>query len=170
MFSKRTIAYRALDIKKYGRNRGIAWLARHRTPTQAAKSMRCLGKVPTPSRTSPVRDPAHDTGAMRNVTSTEAPNLFTPELFDGTESLDIVVAGAEKSPEILARDFVQWCWSFGTTSIIARTSRIFASGCGTKSWTRRRLKRKRSLLEARRLFLKKVEQAVRKADVPKVKD
>ena len=70
--------------------------------------------VPNPSRTSPVRDPAHDTGAMRNVTSTEAPSLFTPELFDGTESLDIVVAGAEKSPEILARNFVRWCWSFGT--------------------------------------------------------
>ena len=39
-------------------------------------------------------------GLCANATSTEAPSLFTPELFDGTESLDIVVAGAEKSPEM----------------------------------------------------------------------
>ena len=107
---------------------------------------------------------------MRNATSTEAPNLFTPELFDGTESLDIVVAGAEKSPEILARNFVRWCWSFGTEF---RNSPDITN---LRSWLRNEkldpsaAEEVEILLEARRLFLKRVEQAVRKADVPKNKD
>ena len=107
---------------------------------------------------------------MRNATSTDAPNLFTPELFDGTESLDIVVAGAEKSPEILARNFVRWCWSFGND--FHNSPDI----TNLRSWLRKEQISPSSseedeiLVEARRLYLKRVEQAVRKADVPKGKD
>jgi hypothetical protein len=107
---------------------------------------------------------------MRHVTPIETPSLFSPELLDTTDSLDIVAQSAEKSPEILARDFVRWCWSFGDEF---RNSPDITN---LRFWLRRKKLRPSSteeeqiLAEARRLFLKKVELAVRKADVPKDKD
>ena len=107
---------------------------------------------------------------MRHATPIETPRLFTPELLDGTDSLDIFAEGAEKSPEILARDFIRWCWSFG--SEFHNSPDI----TNLRFWLRKGKMRPSSaeedeiLGEARRLFLKKVEQVVRKADVPKDKD
>ena len=107
---------------------------------------------------------------MRNATPIETPSLFTPELLTGTDSLDVVAEGAEKSPEILARNFVRWCWSFGSEF---RNSPDITN---LRSWLQKGsvqpslVEEEEILVEARRLFLKKVEQAVRKADVPKDKD
>ena len=107
---------------------------------------------------------------MRHVTPIEPPSLFSPELLDGTDSLDIVPQSAEKSPEFLARDFVRWCWSFGNEF---RNSPDITN---LRFWLRRGKvspssdEEEEILAEARRLFLKKVALAVRKADVPKDKD
>ena len=107
---------------------------------------------------------------MRHVTPIDTPMLFSPELLDATDTLDIVPQSAEKSPEILARDFVRWCWSFG------REFRNSPDITNLRFWLRRGKLRPSSqeeeeiLVEARRLFLKRVVLAVRKADVPKDKD
>ena len=106
---------------------------------------------------------------MRHAPPLETPSLFTPELLDGSESLD-VVATPEKSTDAIAREFVRWCWSFGTEF---RNSPDITN---LRSWLRNEkldpsaAEEVEILLEARRLFLKRVEQAVRKADVPKNKD
>lgn len=106
---------------------------------------------------------------MRHATSLASPSLFTPELLDGAESLEIA-ATEEKAANVLAREFVSWCWSFGSDF---RNSPDITN---LRSWLRKGeaqsspSEEAEILVEARRLFLKKVEQAVRKADVPKAKD
>jgi hypothetical protein len=106
---------------------------------------------------------------MRHATPLETPSLFTPELLNGSESTD-VVASPEKSTDAIARDFVRWCWSFG--SDFHNSPDI----TNLRSWLRKghlspsASEEEEILVEARRLFLKRVEQAVRKADVPKGKD
>ena len=106
---------------------------------------------------------------MRHVTPLDTPSLFTPELLNGNESLD-VVSSPEKSTDVHARDFVRWCWSFGND--FHNSPDI----TNLRSWLRKgqlspsASEEEEILAEARRLFLKKVEQAVRKADVPKDKD
>jgi hypothetical protein len=106
---------------------------------------------------------------MRHATPLETPSLFTPELLDGAQSLD-VVASPEKSTDVMARDFIQWCWSFG--SDFHNSPDI----TNLRSWLRKgqldpsASEEDEILVEARRLYLKRVEQAVRKADVPKDKD
>ena len=105
---------------------------------------------------------------MRHATPLEAPSLFTPELL-GNESLNIVQSD-EKSTDVLARQFVQWCWSFGSDF---RNSPDINN---LRSWFRKGelspsvSEEEEILVEARRLYLKRVEQVVRKADVPKDKD
>lgn len=99
----------------------------------------------------------------------QGPSLFTPELLDSVEPLEIV-APEEIGADILARDFVRWCWSFGSDfhnspDITNLRSWIRKRGTGLASSEEAEV-----LVEARRLFLKKVEQALRKADVPKDKD
>lgn len=107
---------------------------------------------------------------MRHATPIETPSLFTSELLTGTDAIDVVSESAEKTPEILARNFVRWCWSFG--SEFHNSPDIN----NLRFWLRKEQVRSSAseegeiLEEARRLFLKKVEQAVRKADVPKNKD
>jgi len=106
---------------------------------------------------------------MRHAPPLETPSLFTPELLNGNESLD-VIASPEKSTDVIARDFVQWCWSFGNDF---RNSPDITN---LRSWLRKgetnpsASEEEEILAEARRLFLKRVEQAIRKADVPKDKD
>jgi len=106
---------------------------------------------------------------MRHATPLETPSLFTPELLDGTQSLDIV-ASPEKSTDVMARDFIRWCWSFG--SDFHNSPDI----TNLRSWLRKgqlepsASEEEEILVESRRLYLKRVEQAVRKADVPKDKD
>ena len=106
---------------------------------------------------------------MRHVTPLDTPSLFTPELLNGNESLDVVTS-PEKSTDAHARDFVRWCWSFGND--FHNSPDI----TNLRSWLRKgqlspsASEEEEILVEARRLFLKKVEQAVRKADVPKDKD
>lgn len=97
---------------------------------------------------------------MRNVT----PSLF-PELLTGSESVH-VPEEIEGKPETLARGFVRWCWSFG------RDFRNSPDITNLRFWLRKMkatpspAEEEQILEEARHVFLKKVEQAVRKADVP----
>jgi hypothetical protein len=106
---------------------------------------------------------------MRHAPPLETPSLFTPELLDGNESLD-VIASPEKSTDVIARDFVRWCWSFGNDF---RNSPDITN---LRSWLQKgetnpsASEEDEILVEARRLFMKRVEQAIRKADVPKAKD
>ena len=106
---------------------------------------------------------------MRNVTSAGTPSLFTPDLFAAPEKAEEPVR-AERDAGHSARDFVRWCWSFGSDF---RNSPDITN---LRFWLQKnRIEFSESeedeiLAEARRLFLKKVEQAVRKADVPKESD
>jgi hypothetical protein len=106
---------------------------------------------------------------MRHVTPLETPSLFTAELLNGNESID-VVESTQKSTDVLAHDFVLWCWSFGND--FHNSPDI----TNLRSWLRKgqlspsASEEEEILVEARRLFLKRVAQAVRKADVPKDKD
>jgi hypothetical protein len=106
---------------------------------------------------------------MRHAISLENPSLFTPELLNGSESIH-VAAPDEKPTDVLAREFVRWCWSFGgefhNSPDITNLRFWFRKGMLDPSAS----EEEEILVEARRLFLKKVEQAVRKADVPKDKD
>jgi hypothetical protein len=105
---------------------------------------------------------------MRHATSMQSPNLFTPELLNGAEPLEIVAQ--ESAADVIAREFVRWCWNVG--SGFHNSPDI----TNLRFWLRKRETPLASseegeiLVEARRLFLKKVEQALRKADVPKDKD
>ena len=105
---------------------------------------------------------------MRHATPIETPSLFTPELLTDA-SVENVVEN-EKSSAAIARDFVRWCCSFGNDF---RNSPDITN---LRVWMRQgsmdpsSSEEEEILAEARRLFLKKVEQAVRKADVPKEKD
>jgi hypothetical protein len=104
---------------------------------------------------------------MRHVTPVPTPSLF-PELLSGNEP----VTAVEETPERpdLAPGFVRWCWSFGgdfrnspdITNLRFWLQKVKATPSPNEE--------EEILEEARRLFLKKVEQAVRKADVPKDKD
>jgi len=106
---------------------------------------------------------------MRHETPLEAPSLFTAELLNGNGSFD-VVSSPEKASDAMARDFVRWCWSFGNdfhnspdiTNLRSWLQKGHLSPSGSEEGE--------ILVEARRLFLKRVEQAVRKVDVPKDKD
>jgi len=101
---------------------------------------------------------------MRNASRVETPSLFTPELLVGNESPG-QTEGREQTPSALARDFVQWCWGVGgdfhnspdITNLRYWLESVAASPSPSEEGE--------ILVEARRLFLKKVEQAVRKADV-----
>ena len=106
---------------------------------------------------------------MRHPTPLETPSLFTPELLNGNDSIE-VVESREKSTDVLARDFVRWCWSFGSDFRNSPDITNLRSWLGKGNLTPSASDEEEILVEARRLFLKKVEQAVRKADVPKDKD
>ena len=108
---------------------------------------------------------------MRHAPPEQTPNLFTPELLQGSESPEPQYEERiERSPEAVASGFVRWCWSFGADfhnspdinnlRFWLRKSKVSPSDSEEEE----------ILAEARRLFLKKVDQAVRKADVPKDKD
>jgi hypothetical protein len=105
---------------------------------------------------------------MRNATSIESPNLFTAELLNGNATVEDPVESTQQS--VYARDFVRWCCSFGNEF---RNSPDITN---LRNWMRKEgidptaSEEEGILMEARRLFLKKVEQAVRKVDVPKDKD
>lgn len=106
---------------------------------------------------------------MRHETSAETPSLFTPELLTGGQAVENNIESSETSAATLARDFVRWCCSFGNDF---RNSPDITN---LRVWMRNgemnaSSEEEEILAEARRLFLKKVEQAVRKADVPKDKD
>jgi hypothetical protein len=107
---------------------------------------------------------------MRNATPLETPSLFTPELVSANEPVDTFIGQAEKPSVATAQDFVRWCCSFGGDF---RNSPDITN---LRVWLRKEnhdpssSEEEEILAEARRLFLKKVEQAVRKADVPKDKD
>jgi len=106
---------------------------------------------------------------MRHAPPIETPSLFTPEILTG-EPVEDFVDSNEKSSAALSRDFVRWCCSFGNDF---RNSPDITN---LRVWMRKEniipssSEEEEILAEARRLFLKKVEQAVRKADVPKEKD
>jgi hypothetical protein len=107
---------------------------------------------------------------MRHALRVETPSLFPPELVESQESSDALVERTERSSELRARDFVGWCWSFGSDfhnspdiTNLRYWMRKFQYSFSPED-------EDEILVEARRLYLKKVEQAVRKADVPKDKD
>ena len=103
---------------------------------------------------------------MRNITSVDPPNLFTPDLFKAEES-----ALVDESPSgILAREFVQWCWGVGDGFHNSPDVTNLQFWLQKNQSSPSRVQEEEILVEARRLFLKKVGQAVRKADVSKAAD
>ena len=117
-------------------------------------------------RTSPVLRRVDHIWAMRNITSVDPPNLFTPDLFKESEP----AVSAESSSGVRARDFVQWCWGVGDGFHNSPDLTNLQYWLQKNKHNPSQPEEKEILAEARRLFLKKVEQAVRKADVPKGTD
>jgi hypothetical protein len=76
----------------------------------------------------------------------------------------------ESTSGALARDFVRWCWGvaddFHNSPDITNLQFWLQKSEGKAT----RVEEDEILAEARRLYLKKVEQSVRKADVSKVAD
>jgi len=103
---------------------------------------------------------------MRNITSVDPPNLFTVGLMNDAEP----AVSAESSSALLARDFVQWCWGVGDDFHNSPDITNLQFWLQKSHINQSQAKEDEILVEARRLFLKKVEQAVRKADVSKVAD
>jgi hypothetical protein len=103
---------------------------------------------------------------MRNITSVDPPNLFTPNLVTDVQP----AVSPESTSGSLARDFVRWCWGvsedFHNSPDISNLQFWLQKSKGQAT----RVEEDEILVEARRLYLKKVEQSVRKADVPKVAD
>jgi len=89
---------------------------------------------------------------MRNDLTVDTPSLFSPE-----------VIAAETPAGNHAREFVRWCWSLGDNF------RNSPDATNFQFWMKRaKVKISKSeesevLSEARRLFMKKVEQHVRRA-------
>jgi hypothetical protein len=104
---------------------------------------------------------------MRNLSTTETPSLFGTDLPVESEP---PIEREEKTSAKIARDFVRWCCSVGSNF------RNSPDVTNLRTWmNRHKITASASdegeiLLEARRLFIKKIEQAVRKADVAKVSD
>ena len=100
------------------------------------------------------------------MTSVDPPNLFTPDLLKEGEA----AVSAESSSGVLACDFVQWCWSVGDGFRNSPDLTNLQYWLQKNKHNPSQTEEKEILVEARRLFLKKVEQAVRKVDVSKVAD
>src|ERR1044071_16610 len=94
-----------------------------------------------------------------------------PSLFEASVAVppDTAVAQPpreEKRAEKLAREFIRWCFSFG------RDFRNSPDLINVRIWAQKtRLKLKDSeenelLIEARRLYLKRIEQMMKKTDMP----
>ena len=96
--------------------------------------------------------------------------LFPPELIEQTESRETPVESSEKSSESVARSFVRWCWNLGGDFHNSPDITNFRFWSGKERVRFTPSDEEEILSNARRLFLKKVEQAVRKADVLKDKD
>jgi hypothetical protein len=100
--------------------------------------------------------------------------LATPSLFDSPTPLPPLpgtddVAREENRSEKLARDFVKWCFSFGSAF------RNSPDVINLRAWAHKtHLKLNQSdesatLTEARRLYLKRIEQMMKKSDAPILK-
>jgi hypothetical protein len=100
---------------------------------------------------------------MRNDSLIGTPSLFTPELLTGGE----LETPQDSTQGASAREFVRWCWNVGSdfrNSPDITNLRYWLQKKGAQTTPS---EEDDILVEARRIFLKKVEQAVRKADVPK---
>ena len=89
---------------------------------------------------------------MRNETSTEIPELFTPE--------NVV---AESPIGNHAREFVRWCFSVGDGFRNSPDYTNFQTWLKKSSTRISKTEESEVLAEARRMFSKKVEQHVRRA-------
>ena len=103
---------------------------------------------------------------MRDITSVDPPNLFTPDLFAESESR----VSSESSSALFAREFVSWCWGVGDNFHNSPDITNLRFWLQKNQNDLSRAQEGEILVEARRLFLKRVEQAVRKADVSKAAD
>jgi hypothetical protein len=117
-------------------------------------------------RTSSVLGGDDDVRAMRNMTSVDPPDLFTPDLITDNEPS----VSSDSSSATLARDFVRWCWGVGEGFHNSPDGTNLRFWLDKSQGNATRVEEDQILVEARRLYLKKVEQSVRKADVPKVAD
>jgi hypothetical protein len=99
---------------------------------------------------------------MRNVSPSETPSLFSPDLFVQPEVQ--TPPAEEKTAGRLAREFVRWCWNVGGDF------RNSPDHVNLLYWLKKNriephpAEEDEILAEARSLFLKKAEQAARKAE------
>jgi hypothetical protein len=107
---------------------------------------------------------------MRHAVRVETPSLFPPELIEQHESLETIDERPGKSSESVARDFIGWCWSFGSGFHNSPDITNLRFWMQKEKISVSASEEVEVLAEASRLFLKKVAQAVRKADVPQDKD
>src|SRR5437762_10071773 len=95
---------------------------------------------------------------------------ISPSLFDAPVAVPLDIAAAEpreeKRSDKLAKEFIRWCFSFG------RDFRNSPDLINLRVWVHKtKLKLKDAeetdlLIEARRLYLKRIEQMMKKMDSP----
>src|SRR5262249_55765274 len=104
---------------------------------------------------------------MRNFTPVDMPTLFPPDApMTPVAASSLAVESTEQTPEKLAREFVRWCWGFGKdfrNSPDVTNLRFWMQKTRSKSLD---TDEAAILNEARRLFLKRLEQLVAKSDTP----
>jgi hypothetical protein len=97
---------------------------------------------------------------MRNLVSSDTPNLFSPEVVSAASAATEEPIREETTPYRIARDFVKWCFSFGSdfrNSPDVSNLRYWLNKTKVESAG---MEEHEVLTEARRIYMKRVEQSV----------
>jgi hypothetical protein len=94
-----------------------------------------------------------------------------PSLFDTTATIPPVLPvettpREEKRSEKLAKDFVKWCFSFGAAYRNSPDIINLRTWMGKTNLKLKDAEENDVLIEARRLYLKRIDQMMKKADAP----
>ena len=97
--------------------------------------------------------------------------LSTPSLFDVPPTMLPTAAAEapadeERRTEKLARDFIRWCFGFGAGFRNAPDIINLRNWCGKTKLKLKASEENELLIEARRLYLKRIEQFMKKSEAP----
>jgi len=101
--------------------------------------------------------------------------LSTPSLFDVPPA--VLPAPAVEAParedrgtDQLAKDFIRWCFSFGSDFRNSPDVINLRTWCGKAKFKLHDHEESEVLVEARRLYFKRIEQTLKKAETPPLQD
>jgi hypothetical protein len=97
---------------------------------------------------------------MRNLVTTDTPNLFSPELVSAGPATTEQPIREETTPYRIARDFVKWCFGFGPDFRNSPDATNFRYWVHKTKVEMAEIEENEVLSEARRIYMKRVEQSV----------